>query len=72
MIVTADERRNVLNLLNVSEAARYIGVDVHRLHRDIRAGHACSPNVLLGRRMYFEKSRIAELSKLYKECKNHE
>ena len=26
MIVTADERRNVLNLFNVSEAARQLGV----------------------------------------------
>ena len=72
MIVTADERRNVLNLFNVSEAARYVGVDVHKLHRDIRAGHTCSPSVLLGRRMYFDMSRLKQLSRIYKESNRNE
>jgi len=53
MIVTADERRNILNLFNVSEAARLIGMDVYRLHRDIRAGRVPSPKIRLGRRLYF-------------------
>ena len=45
MIVTANERRNVLNLFNISEAARHLGVDIQRLRRDIRAGCVRSPQV---------------------------
>jgi hypothetical protein len=67
MIVTADEGRNTLKLLNISEAARHLGVDVFRLHRDIRAGRVPSPTVRLGRRMYFEKDDLIDLSTLYKE-----
>jgi len=62
MIVTAAERRNVLNLFNVSEAARHLGVDVQRLHRDIKAGRVRSPQVRLGRRSYFTGNDVSDLS----------
>jgi predicted site-specific integrase-resolvase len=65
MIVTADERRNVLNLFNVSEAARQLGVDVFRLHRDIKAGRVPSPKIRLGRRLYFTSDEIGDLSERY-------
>lgn len=72
MIVTADERRNTLKLLNVSEAARLLGMDVFRLHRDIRAGRVPSPKVCLGRRTYFGEDDLIDLRTLYKEEKNNE
>lgn len=65
MVVTADERRNVLNLFNVSEAARLIGMDVFRLHRDIRSGRVPSPKIRLGRRLYFGKDDLGHLRTQY-------
>jgi hypothetical protein len=38
MFVTATERRNVLHLLNVSEMAAQLGVDVYQMYREIRRG----------------------------------
>ena len=69
MVVTADERRNVLNLFNVSEAARLIGMDVYRLHRDIKAGRVPSPQVRLGRRLYFGNDDLGHLRTHYEEGK---
>jgi|GEM_PF-1233798 len=72
MIVTADERRHVLNLFNVSEAARQLGVGVQKLHRDIRAGRVQSPKVRVGRRLYFASNDLNDLSTHYKKGKNDE
>lgn len=65
MIVTADERRRVLNLFNVSEAARQLGVDVFQLHRDIKAERVPSPQVRLGRRLYFGNDDLIHLGTHY-------
>ena len=67
MIVTADERRKVLNLFNVSEAARQLGVDVYRLHRDIKAGRVPSPQIRLGRRLYFGMDDLSHLATHYEK-----
>ncbi|QDT48899.1 Helix-turn-helix domain protein [Symmachiella dynata] len=61
MIVTADERRNVLNLFNVSEAARQLGIAVQQMHRDIKAGRLPSPQVRVGRRLYFTRDDLDKL-----------
>ena len=65
MIVSATERRNVLKLLNVSETARQLGVDVFRLHRDIRAGKLSGPKIRLGRRLYFGTEDLEHLRTHY-------
>ena len=44
MIVTADERRHVLNLFNVSEAARRLGVGVQQLQGDYFNRHLGTPS----------------------------
>ena len=67
MIVSAKERRNVLKLFNISEAARLLGVGIQRLHRDARAGRVRSPQVCLGRRLYFTQEDLDDLSTQYKE-----
>lgn len=67
MRVTAHDRRTILKLFNISEAARQLGVGVQRLHRDARAGRVRSPQVLLGRRAYFTEADLNELSAHYKE-----
>ncbi len=64
MIVTAFERRKVLNLFNVSETARQLGVDVFRLHRDIKAGRVPPPRVRIGRRLYFGMDDLNDLKNL--------
>jgi len=72
VIVTANERRNVLKLFNVSEVARQLGVGVFELHRDIRAGRVQSPKVRVGRRLYFTSDDVSDLSTQYKEGLNNE
>ena len=67
MIVSATERRNVLKLLNVSETARQLGVDVFRLHREIRAGRVLGPKIRLGRRLYFGTDDLDWLRTQYTE-----
>lgn len=67
MIVSAKERREVLKLFNISEAARQLGIGIQRLHRDARAGRVRSPKVCLGRRLYFTHDDLSDLSTHYKE-----
>ena len=67
MIVTAVERRDVLRLFNVSEAARHLGVGVQQIHRDIRAGRVQSPKVRVARRSYFSADDLKSLATQYKE-----
>lgn len=67
MRASAAERREVFGLFNVSEAARQLGVGIQRLHRDIRAGRVQSPQVRVGRRLYFSRHEIKDLSTQYKE-----
>ena len=67
MIVTANERRNVLKLFNVSEVARQLGVGVFELHRDIRVGRVQSPHVRIANRSYFTAADVIDLSLRYKE-----
>jgi len=72
MIVSATERRNVLKLLNVSETARQLGVDVFRLHRDIRAGRVSAPNIRLRKRLYYGADDLEMLRTHYTEGKENE
>ena len=67
MIVTVNERRTVLKLLNVSEAARELGVGVFELHKDIKAGRVQSAQIRIGRRVYFEQSDLSALSQQLKK-----
>lgn len=53
MNVTADQRRTVLRLFNISEAARQLGWPVQDTFRRIRTGQLPSPQIPLGKRFYF-------------------
>lgn len=66
MKLTAHERRTVLKLYNVSEAARQLGIGIQRLHKDERAGRVPSPQVRLGRRAYFTEDDLKELATHYR------
>ena len=62
MVITADERRSVLGLFNVSEAARELDVPVRKMHWDITAGHLPAPRVRLGKRLYFTADDLETLA----------
>ena len=66
MIVTSDERRNVLKLFNVSEAARHLGIAVQKIHRHIRAGRLPEPHLRIGKRSYYTSVDLNDLSTKYK------
>ena len=53
MNVTAQQRRSILRLFNISEAARQLGWPVQDTFRRIRTGQLPSPQIPLGRRFYF-------------------
>jgi predicted site-specific integrase-resolvase len=67
MNVTADKRRQVLGLFNVSEAARRIGQPIQKLHRDIKAGRLPTPTVPLGKRHYFTEDDLTILKQHVQE-----
>lgn len=71
MNVTAEVRRTVLRLFNVSEAARQIGVPVPEMYRSVYAGRVPMPHVKLGRRYYFTQDDIEDLTRRCSETKNH-
>jgi len=66
MRITAHNRRTILKLFNVAEAARMIGVGVQRLHRDIRAGRVRSPEVCLEKRAHFTEDDLKDISVSYR------
>lgn len=53
MNVTADQRRTVLKLFNISESARLLGWSEQEMFSRIRSGQLPSPEIPLGRRFYF-------------------
>lgn len=65
MNVTAPERRNILKLFNVSEAARLLGIPVRKMHWEISAGRMLAPTVQLGKRFYFT---AGDLELLEQQC----
>lgn len=58
MNITADQRRTVLRLFNISEAARQLGWPVQDTFRRIRTGQLPSPQIPLGRRLYFSANDL--------------
>ena len=65
MNVTAPERRTVLKLFNVSEAARELGIPVRKMHWEISAGRLPAPRIRLGKRLYFA---AGDLEILARQC----
>ena len=71
MNVTAQERRTVLGLFNVSEAARQLGVPVRKMHWEITAGRLPTPRIRLGRRLYFAAADLKLLEQQCSQKTNH-
>ena len=71
MILTAEDRRNIVKLLNVSEAARSLGVPVQHLHSAIRGGRVPKPEIRLGKILYYHSDDLPKLAERYGATKNH-
>ena len=69
MAITAEERRSVLGLFNVSEAARRIGVPVRKMHWEISVGRLPTPEIKLGRRLYYRADDLESLAKRWRSKK---
>lgn len=53
MNVTQHQRRTVLTLFNISEAARHLDLPVQDMFSRIRAGQMPPPQIQLGQRFYY-------------------
>ncbi len=71
MILTAEDRRSIVKLLNVSEAARSLGVPVQHMHCAIRAGRVPKPKIRLGKSLYYHADDLPKLAERYGATKNH-
>jgi predicted site-specific integrase-resolvase len=63
MFITATVRRGVLRLLNVSEAARHLGIPIQHLHDGIRAGRVTRPQMRIGKRWYYHAEELPDVAK---------
>lgn len=70
MIITADERRSVLKLFNVSEAARHLGMPVRKMHWEISSGRLPALQIQLGKRAYYTAADLPVLAEQYAEIPN--
>ena len=71
MNVTAPERRSVLGLFNVSEAARELGIPVRKMHWEISAGRLPAPQIRLGKRLYFAADDLKSLARQCAQRTSH-
>ena len=62
MNITANQRRTVLKLFNISETARLLGWPEQDTFRRIRMGQLPSPQIPLGKRFYFSVDDLQLLS----------
>ncbi|MDA9856585.1 hypothetical protein N9D23_00570 [Rubripirellula sp.] len=67
MRLSPQERRDKLQIYNVAEAAREIGVDQDRLYSDIWAERVVQPSTVFHRRAYFTFDELKILKIHYKE-----
>lgn len=65
IFITAAERRSVFRLLNVSEAARHLGIPVQDLYYGIRVGRIRRPSVRLGKRWYYQAEDLPILAEQF-------
>jgi len=65
MEITVEERRNTLELFNVSEAARRLGIPVPQMYRRLQAGELPMPEVRLSRRRYYHATDLTKIAERY-------
>lgn len=69
MAITAEDRRSVLGLFNVSEAARQLGGPVRKMHWEISTGCLPTPRIRLGRRLYYRAADLKSVAERWREIK---
>ena len=62
IIISAAERRTVLRMFNVSEAARRLGIPVQDLQYVIRAGRISRSSVRIEKRWYYHAEDLPSLA----------
>ena len=72
MRLTPKQRREKLEIFNIAEASREVGVDQNQLYEDIWAERVVQPTKVFSRRAYFTLDEINELKKHYKKVKNND
>ena len=65
MRLTPKQRREKLEIFNVAEASREIGIDKDQLYKDIWAERVVQPTKVFSRRAYYTLQEINELKKHY-------
>jgi helix-turn-helix protein len=71
MILSARDRRSIVKLLNVSEAARALGVPIRQMHSAIKGGKLPKPEIRLGKSLYYHADDLKEIAERYEAIKNH-
>tara|TARA_A100001391_G_C5062620_1_gene276436 strand:+ start:222 stop:455 length:234 start_codon:yes stop_codon:yes gene_type:complete len=72
MRLTPKQRREKLEMFNIAEASREIGVDQDQLYEDIWAERVVQPTKVFSRRAYYTLQEINELKTHYKEVENND
>lgn len=67
MRLTPEQRRKTLEVFNIAEASREIGIDQNRLYQDIWAERVVQPTKVFSRRAYYTLQEINELKTFYKK-----
>ena len=72
MRLSPAQRREKLQLFNVAEAARELGVNQKTLYADIWSERIIRPTTKIQRRTYFTAEEIEELKEHYMEVNKNE
>jgi len=72
MRLTPKQRRETLQIYNIAEASKELGIAQNQLYQDIWAERVVQPTKVLSRRAYYTLQEINELKKHYKEVKRND
>ena len=70
MQVSKEERRDVLELFNISETARMVGMQTNAFHMDLRKGFLPPPTVEVGKRKYYRLGDVNRIAAYLKKKSN--
>ncbi len=70
MQVSRKERQEILELFNVSETARMVGMPTNAFHMDLRKGFLPPPTVEVGKRKYYRLGDVNRIRDFLKKLSN--
>ncbi|QDV69012.1 hypothetical protein Poly24_27260 [Rosistilla carotiformis] len=71
MRLTPQQRREKLEMFNMAEASRVIGIDQDQFYKDVWEGRVVQPTKVFARRAYYTIREINELKSYYKKVKDN-